>query len=156
MSSLIKRPPARFQVDERLTGPSNLQKYGAVDSDRSPGLYRGSSTTQLPMDHHWDDMLQVNAAHEQPKLIFNSGAAPFIRWGHRRWVRTFMTASPRFGGRWAFIGTITRAFADRGRMTGMPGRSSFARQTYTYPRFTTKPRTIALWPVNERNKPAGE
>lgn len=158
MSSLIRRPPARMVIRAPLAGPSNRQNYGAVDSARAQGGAVAGNTATWPDPRaedypvHWDDLQQINPAHEQPKLIFYSGAGPFTRWGHRRFVRTLMSASPRFMGRWAFVGAIQAAFVERGRMTGLPGRSGFARRSYTYPRFQTAPRTIELWPVNQQKK----
>lgn len=143
--SRLKRPAARFVyrapqegIFQRVTGRAN---GAVVDTNKGADLYRGSSTTQFPLGVDTLDVQQINPAHEQPKLIWNSGAQPFTRWGWRRFVRTFMSASPRFGGRWFYVGIIQRQYTERARITGVSTRQG---TSYTYPRFKTSPRTIPL------------
>lgn len=146
MSAKLRRPPAINVVWPRThTGTGSgvgIQNYGAVDqSKRYAGAYGGSATL-FDIVYYWMDLLQINPAHSQPKLILYSAAQPFIRTGHmRRFSRTFMTASPRFFGRWAYVGAIERQYTERARMTGVPTRLG---TTYVYPRFTIAPRAVQL------------
>lgn len=142
MSQMLRRPPAKELYRAPQHGPTfaGVNAVGAVDSAK---WYGSSSTTQLPFQTTRLDVLQVNPAHEQPRLDFTSGRQPFIRWGVRQWTRTGMTASPRFFGRWFYVGQIQRAYTERARMTGNPSRLG---TTYMVPRFTTGPRTIVLGP----------
>lgn len=152
MSSMLKRPPALNVVMVPLQGPSNRQTYGAVDSAKSygsplAGRQRGALDLRpgaRQFQTAWLDVLQVNPAHEQPRLEFTSGAQPLIRWGVRHFTRTFMTASPRMQGRWAYVGFIQRHYSERPRLTGVPMRLG---TTYAYPRWQTGPRTIQLGPA---------
>lgn len=150
MSRMLVRPPARFVYippQEGIFGRVTGKTGGAVvDTNKGADLRRGSSTTQLPLQVRTLDTEQINPAHEQPKLIYTSGAQPFIRWGWRRYVRTFMSASPRFQGRWFYIGVIQRQYTERARMTGVATRQG---TSYTYRRFKVSPRTIPLgpWPA---------
>jgi hypothetical protein len=139
MSYMLRRPPAREVHTEPQQGPTFAkQTFGAVDQAKSFGA---SSTTQFPWETTWLDTLQINPAHEQPRLDFTSARQPFIRWGVRHYSRTFMSASPRFFGRWAYIGQIQRAYTERSRITGVtPNRGL----SYALPRFTSGPRTIQL------------
>jgi hypothetical protein len=142
MTQMLRRPPAKEICWPRLAGPSNLQHYAAVDSDRGAELRRGSDTVQHPEEIAWQDLLQLQPVKEQPKLVLYSAAQPFIRTGHmRRWTRTFMSASGRFLGRWAYIGIQQRLYTERTRMTGVPMRTGL---TYQVPRFKVAPRAIQL------------
>ena len=87
--------------------------------------------------------LQINPASEPPRIVWNSGAQPIIRWGFRRIVRTFMAAGPRMYGRWFYAGVQMNNFVGRGRVTGVPQRLG---TSYSYPRFQTGPRVIPLGP----------
>lgn len=165
MSGMIRRPPAtRFhlvetgrqgfltksQIAPTSVGPPSAsaphrdlgrQTFGAVDSFKAYGGAQAGSTADGALgqafQYTWQDRIQVNPAHEQPKLIFYSGAQPFIRWGAvRRFVRTFMAASPRFQGRWAYVGFMQRHYAERPRLTGIPGRLG---STYVYTPATAGP-----------------
>lgn len=144
--SILRKPPARFTAYPRSQGQTQLirdaggqlfdasKKYGqAMLGKPRPGL--------RSFLYAWLDSIQINPAHEQPKLVFNSGAQPIIRWGYRRIVRTFMAAGPRFYGRWFFAGVIQNQFVARGRMTGVNTRQG---TTYLAPRFQTGPRAIPL------------
>jgi hypothetical protein len=151
VSQMLRRPPARMVHVEPQQGPLvGRQTYGAVDSAKSYGRPEaGASAGRLDFRagareivYTWQDLLQVNPAHEQPKLIWYSGAQPFVRMGAmRRWSRTFMSASPRFQGRWAYIGLLERQYTERARMTGVATRLG---TTYVYPRFVTGPRAVQL------------
>lgn len=124
------------------------QTFGAVDQVKA---YGGSQAGGVAFDalgqrfeYTWQDRVQANPAHEQPKLIFYSGAQPLIRWGlMRRFTRTFMAASPRFQGRWAYVGYIQRHYAERTRLTGVITRQG---RTYRYqvPSAGPGPRAIPL------------
>lgn len=117
---MVRRPPAsRFHLVEQQ-GILQRVEYGTVDTAKN---YGPSATTQLPIRATWQDRVQVNPAHEQPKLVLYSAAQPFIRWGMmRRYTRTFMAASPRFFGRWAYVGFIERRYTERARITGVTTR----------------------------------
>jgi hypothetical protein len=140
---MLRRPPAREICWPRLTGPSNRQNYGAVDQAKSYGQKQaGKLDLRSVILYVWQDFLQINPVHDQPKLIFTSGFQPFIRMGSmRRWSRTFMAASPRFQGRWAYVGLQQRIYTERTRMTGVITRQG---TTYKYPRFKVSPRAIQL------------
>lgn len=143
MSALTRRPPAREIVWPRLAGPSDIQHYAGVDQAKS---YRGASAGSVDVRQvirfFWQDLLQINPVREQPRLLLSSAAQPIVRTGHnRRFSRTYMSASPRFFGRWAFVGTVQRQYTERTRISGFPMRTG---TTYTYPRFKVSPRTIAL------------
>lgn len=145
MTQMLRRPPAKEICWPRLEGPSNRQSYGAVDQNKAPGLVRGSSTTQFPFETVWQDLEQLQPVREQPRLILYSAAQPFIRTGHmRRWTRTFMSASGRFLGRWAYVGLQQRIYTERTRMTGVPMRTGV---TYKVARFKVAPRAIQLGPT---------
>ena len=139
--------PAMTAVETAQSPPRRdlaRQTFGAVDQAKAYGGADAGSVTGTPFQYVWQDRIQVPPAHEQPRLLFYSGAQPLIRWGlNRRYVRTFMSASPRFQGRWAFVGYIQRHFAERARMTGVPNR--YAR-TYSYriPSSGPGPRAIPL------------
>ncbi len=142
--SILRKPPARFIAYPRSEGHSQLIRGGGGQLfDASKKYGGGMLGKQLPIAflYRWLDTIQINAANEQPKLVWNSGAQPIIRWGYRRIVRTFMAAGPRFYGRWVFAGTIRNQFVARGRMTGVPTRQG---TTYASPRFQTGPRAIPL------------
>ncbi len=150
MSRMLRRPPAKEISWPRLEGPSDLQHYAAVDSAKNFGgpsvAAYGGAVEELKrrIAYIWQDLLQINPAHEQPKLILYSAAQPFIRTGHmRRMSRTYMTASSPFLGRWAYVGAQQRQFVDRTRMTGVPMRTGV---TYRVPRFRVAPRAIQLGP----------
>lgn len=142
MSKLTRMAPAKEIVWDRLEGPSNLQTYAAIDSAKNYG--GAGEALGRAIRYFWQDILQINPAREQPKLIFNSAAQPFVRTGHlRRFSRTYMSASSPFQGRWAYVGTQQRVFAERTRMTGVATRLG---TTYRYPRFRVAPRAIQLGP----------
>lgn len=169
MSRMLRRPPAtRFHVESQQ-GPLSSsapapnqafapvgdyptpardlgrQTHGAVDQTKKFGFAQAGSTDERTnIQYTWQDRVQVPPAHEQPKLIFSSGAQPLIRWGlMRRFSRTYMAASPRFQGRWAYVGFIQRHFTERARITGVATRQG---QTYVQPRMGTGlgPRAIQL------------
>lgn len=133
------------QVTTARTAPRRdlaRQSFGAVDQVRAYGGADAGAVTNRPFEYTWQDRVQVNPAHEQPKLIFNSGAQPLIRWGlARRFVRTFMSASPRFQGRWAYVGYIQRHYTERARLTGNPSRLG---RTYVMRRPSTGPGPRAI------------
>lgn len=145
-----QRAMTAFAVTNRPAPVRDLarQTFGAVDQFRA---YGGSQAGTVALDalgraiqYVWQDRVQVNPAHEQPKLIFSSGAQPLIRWGlMRRYSRTFMAASPRFQGRWAYVGYIQRHYTERPRLTGVATRLG---QTYRYqvPSAGPGPRAIPL------------
>ena len=143
--SLLRKPPARFIAYPRREGQSELIRGGGQLFDASKkygGAILGNPRPAIAnFLYRWIDTIQINAAHEQPKLVWNSGAQPIIRWGYRRFVRTFMAVSPRFYGRWFFAGTQVNQFVMRGRMTGVTTRQG---TTYLTPRFQTGPRAIPL------------
>jgi hypothetical protein len=125
----MRRPPAKLVHDEPQPGLLGRVRYGTVDQGKN---YGPSGTTQLPIRAFWQDRVQVNPAHEQPKLVLYSAAQPFIRWGMlRRYTRTYMSSSPRFQGRWAYVGFIQRRFTERARMTGVATRQGTTYQTPT-------------------------
>src|SRR5215471_4862023 len=159
MSRMVRRPAAtRFHTEPQqgplttsqtattaVRGPAGggpmrdlaRQSFGAVDQVKAYGGGSGGTADSLPFQYVWQDRVQVNPAREQPRLIFNSGAQPLIRWGlMRRFTRTFMSASPRFQGRWAYVGFIQRGYTERARMTGVATRQSV---TYVVPRVGTGP-----------------
>jgi len=124
------------------------QTFGAVDQFKAYGGAQGGKVAFGALGQAfriwWQDRVQVNPVHEQPKLIFYSGAQPLIRWGTmRRFTRTFMSASPRFQGRWAYVGYIQRHYAERPRLTGNISRLG---RTYRLqpPSTGPGPRTIQL------------
>jgi hypothetical protein len=144
--SLLRKPPARFVAYPRQEGQSQRIRGGGGQlfdaSKKYGGAILGNPRPSIASFlYRWIDTIQINAAHEQPKLVWNSGAQPIIRWGYRRFVRTFMAAAPRFYGRWFFAGTQANQFVMRGRMTGVTTRRG---TTYLTPRFQTGPRAIAL------------
>lgn|SRR5215471_2986707 len=164
MSRMVRRPPAtRFhlapqqgpltasqQAPSTARGPYGRgpnrdlgrQTYGAVDQIKAYGGGAGGVVDTLPIDYAWQDRIQINPAHEQPRLDFTSGAQPLIRWGLlRRYSRTYMSASPRFRGRWFYVGLIQRQYADRARMTGVATRQG---TTYIPPRVVTGPGPRAI------------
>lgn len=151
MSRMVIRPPAARVHLEPQQGPLvGRQTYGAVDQAKSygsPFMGRQSGKPSFTeggreFQTTWQDFLQINPAREQPRLDFTSGRQPFYRSGHlRRFVRTFMAASPKFRGRWAYVGYIQRQYAERTRMTGVPTRQG---TTYRYPRFQIPTREIPL------------
>jgi hypothetical protein len=142
---LTASAPARNEgfapADDKLTPARDVgrQTFGATDATKN---YGPSGFTQPPMTWTWQDRVDVPPVSEQPKLIFVSGAQPLVRWGlMRRFSRTYMTASPRFQGRWAYVGFIQRHFTDRARMTGVATRQG---TTYVVPRVGTGPGTRAI------------
>lgn len=152
MSHMLRRPPAKMVHVEPQQGPLvGRQHFGAVDQAKSYGApeagRQGGKLDLRPgpvrqIEYIWQHFTQVNPAHEQPKLIFYSGAQPFtVGMQLRRFSRTRMTASPRFEGRWAYVGFLERQYTERGRMTGVPTRQG---TTYAYPRFVTAPRVVQL------------
>lgn len=145
MTQMLRRPPAKEIVWDRRQGASDLQHYAGVDQAKSyAGAYGGVSAVGRAIVYIWQDLLQINPAREQPKLILNSAAQPFVRTGHlRRTSRTFMSASAPFQGRWAYVGAQQRLYTERTRMTGVATRQG---TTYRYPRFRVAPRAIQLGP----------
>ena len=119
------------------------QTFGAVDQTKLFGRGQaGSSDFRTNIQYTWQDRVQVPPAHDQPKLIFSSGAQPLVRWGlMRRFSRTYMAASPRFQGRWFYVGYIQRFYADRARITGVATRQG---KTYVQPRMGTGPGPRAI------------
>ncbi|HYR17886.1 MAG TPA: hypothetical protein VEQ15_00245 [Myxococcales bacterium] len=151
MSQMLRRPPAKEVHVEPQQGPLvGRQTYAAVDSAKSygaPEAGRQAGSIDLrpearEIEYVWQLFQQMNPAHEQPRLDFTSGRQPFtVGMQLRRFSRTRMTASPRFLGRWAYVGQIQRAYAERARITGVATRRG---TTYAYPRFVTAPRTVTL------------
>jgi len=144
--SILRKPPARFVAYPRNEGQSQLiAGHGGQLFDASKkygGAALGNQRPGFPTFlYKWIDTIQINPAVEQPKLVWNSGAQPIIRWGYRRFVRTFMAAAPRFYGRWFYAGVDMNKFVQRGRMTGVTTRRG---TTYIAPRFQTGPRAIPL------------
>ena len=144
--SILRKPPALFVPYLREQGVTQRIRGGGGQLFDASKNYSGASLgNQRPAVpgflYRWIDMVQINPAMEQPKLVFNSGAQPIIRWGYRRIVRTMMAAGPRFYGRWFYAGKIENQFVARGRMTGVPTRLG---TTYLAPRFQTGPRAIPL------------
>lgn len=141
--------PALTAVETAYGGPPRRdlgrQTFGAVDQFRAfGGAQAGNFDSRTAFQYTWQDRVQVNPAHEQPKLLFWSGAQPLIRWGlNRRYVRTFMASSPRFQGRWAYVGYIQRHYAERTRMTGVATRLG-STYRYTVPSSGPGPRAIPL------------
>lgn len=135
-------PPGDIPTPARDLG---RQTFGAVDTSKSyGGRMRGQTDegTTPQFQTVWQDRIQVNPATEQPRLIFYSGAQPFIRWGAvRRYVRTFMAASARFQGRWAYVGFVQRNYTERARLSG---NISAARRTYVLQRPSSGPRSVQL------------
>ena len=145
---MLIRPPAKEVHWERTHGSTvKIQNYAAVDQVKNyEPIGRAGSEELRPWLNRlqvvWQDLLQINPAHSQPNLIYYSGAQPFIRTGHmRRWTRTYMSASPRFFGRWAYVGILERQYTERARITGVPTRQG---TTYRYPRFSVGPRAVQL------------
>lgn len=146
MSGMLRRPAARFVIHPRPEGASGRvtgKTAGAIVTGEHAygGAQRGVVDPTSTFHTTYLDFLQLNPAHEQPKLIFNSGAQPIIRWGVRRFVRTYMSAGPRFLGRYAYVGVLIRTYTERTRMTGVVTRQG---TTYRYPRPRVGPRVIQL------------
>jgi hypothetical protein len=146
MTRMVRRPPARFELYPRSQGISNRIAGGGGQLFDASKAYKdarfGLADTRLgSFLYRWIDTLQINAAAEPPRLVWNSGAQPIVRWGWRRFVRTFMAAGPRFSGRWFYAGTQVNQFVARGRMTGVTVRRG---TTYISPRFQSGPRAIPL------------
>jgi hypothetical protein len=146
LDSTAPAPNEHFApVGDMLTPERDLarQTFGATDQTKRFGYAQaGSIDERTNIQYTWQDRVQVNPAHDQPKLIFNSGAQPLIRWGlMRRFSRTYMAASPRFRGRWAYVGYIQRFYTDRPRMTGVATRQG---KTYIVPRVGTGPGPRAI------------
>lgn len=143
---LTTQQQALTAVSTAIGGPPRRdlarQTYGAVDQFKAYGGGAGGTVDDLPFQYVWQDRIQVNPFHEQPKLDLTSAAQPLIRWGlNRRYTRTFMSASPRFQGRWAYVGYILRHYTDRPRMTGVATRLG---TTYVPPRTPAGPGTRAI------------
>ena len=158
MSRMLRRPPAKNVILEPQQGPLvasveattavptavspprrdlGRQSFGAIDSPKAYGGGQAGRPSGESFEYVWQDRVQVPPAHEQPRLIFSSGAQPLIRWGlMRRFTRTRMTASPRFQGRWAYVGFILRNYTERARITGVATRRG---TTYVVPRVGTGP-----------------
>jgi hypothetical protein len=167
MSRMLRRPPAKAvhlapqqgplaasvaAPNERFAPPGDFatpardlgrQSFGATDQTKAFAHgSAGSFDRRERIDYTWQDRVQVNPAHEQPRLVFYSGAQPLIRWGlMRRFSRTYMSASPRFFGRWAYVGFIQRHYTERARLTGVRTRQG---KTYVLPRVGTGPGPRAI------------
>lgn len=151
-------PPGDHQTPGRDLGRqtfgaiASLKSYGAPDAGRQAGSIDLRAKVR-EFVYTWFVPVQINPAHEQPKLIYHSGAQPFtVGMSLRRFSRTFMSASPRFQGRWFYIGLLERQYAERARMTGMPSRQG---TTYAYPRFVSAPRAVALGGQHGTGGPPG-
>lgn len=119
------------------------QTHGAVDQTKRFGRAQGGvEDDRSVIQYTWQDRVQVPPAHEQPRIPFASGGQPLVRWGlMRRFSRTYMAASPRFQGRWFYVGYIQRFYADRARLTGVATRQG---TTYVLPRMGTGPGPRAI------------
>ena len=133
-------PVGDFPTPRRDLG---RQTHGAVDQTKKfGGAQAGSTDDRTNIQYTWQDRVQVPPAHEQPRIPFNSGGQPLVRWGlMRRFSRTFMAASPRFQGRWFYVGYIQRFYADRARLTGVATRQG---KTYVQRRMSTGPGPRAI------------
>jgi hypothetical protein len=150
---MLRRPPAKMVHLAPQEGPLGglvTGKTGGamVNSVKAYGGARAGNYDLRPALAHfavvWQDFLNVRPAHEAPKLINYSAAAPLVRMaGVRRYTRTFMSASPRFRGRWFFVGYIQRHYAERARLRGIPTRQG---TTYVYPKFNVPTRAVQLGP----------
>jgi hypothetical protein len=110
---------------------------------RPAATFVASPKSTRGFTYQWIDYTQVNPVLEQPRLDFTSAAQPFIRWGHRRIVRTHMAATPPFGGRFTFVGLMMNRFLERDKMSGQQSRGF----TYAYQPFQPGPgpsRTVRL------------
>src|SRR5438034_6745426 len=101
--SVLRKPPARFVDWPREEGQTQRIRGGGGQlfdaSKRYGGAMLGNAAPRFPSFlYRWIDTMQINAAPEQPRLVFNSAAQPIIRWGYRRFVRTFMAAPPPLCG----------------------------------------------------------
>lgn len=146
LASTVAAPNQRFAPAGDFATPARdlgRQTMGAVDQTKRFGLGQaGSIDWRTIIQYVWQDRVQVNPAHEQPKLIFYSGAQPLVRWGlNRRYSRTFMAASPRFFGRWAYVGFQQRFYAERPRLTGVATRQG---KTYVMARPSSGPGPRAI------------
>lgn len=143
MSRLVRQVPAKEICWPRPAGPSDIQHYAAIDTaKRYSGASAGVLDTRQQNAYVWQDYERIGPVKEQPKLVLYSAAQPFVRTGHmRRWSRTFMAASGRFLGRWAYVGTQSRQYTERTRITGVPMRTG---RTYVYPSYRPATRTIQL------------
>jgi hypothetical protein len=147
--SRVVRPPARYVLrgavggsGRPLEGPTNRVGVGGVLNSFKRYWGKVGNPDAPAFQVVLQDILQVNPAHAQPALSYISGFQPYTRTGHlRRWTRTFMSASPRFLGRWAYVGYAQRQYMERARMTGVATRQG---TTYKYPRFKVSPRAINL------------
>jgi hypothetical protein len=138
--------PARMVYQPPIEGTSQRIHTGqAFDAKKKyGGAHGGTLDPAFPnFLYRWIDTVQINPASEPPRIVWNSGAQPIIRWGFRRIVRTFMAAGPRMYGRWFYAGVQINNFVARGRVTGVPQRLG---TSYSYPRFQTGPRVIPLGP----------
>lgn len=133
-------PVGDFKTPRRDLG---RQTFGAVDQTKKFGFGQaGVSDERTNIQYTWQDRVQVPPAHEQPRIPFNSGGQPLVRWGlMRRFSRTYMAASPRFQGRWAYVGFMQRHFTERARITGVATRQG---TTYVLPRMGTGPGPRAI------------
>lgn len=125
-----KRPPA--QSLEGLPG-------------RPPATFVPATRSTRGFTYQWIDTTQVNPVMEQPRLVLNSAAQPFVRWGHRRFVRTHMRASMPLLGRFAYIGTMLNRYLERNKIAGVQSRGV----TYSTPAPNKGPgpgRTVRLGP----------
>jgi hypothetical protein len=134
--------PARDLGRQTFGAVRTMKSYGEPEAGRQGGRLDLRPGPVRTIEYVWQLFQNINPAHEQPKLIFYSGAQPFtVGMQLRRFSRTRMTASPRFQGRWAYVGLLERQYTERGRMTGVPTRQG---TTYAYPRFVTAPRVVQL------------
>jgi hypothetical protein len=110
---------------------------------RPPATFVASPRSTRGFSYQWIDTTTVPPVLEQPRLILNSAAQPFVRWGHRRYVRTHMRASLPFTGRFAFAGAMMNRFLERNKQAGVQSRGT----TYAWTPPPTGPgpsRTVQL------------
>ena len=89
---------------------------------RPPAFFVPSPKSIRGFTYTWIDQTTVPPVNEPPRLVVNSLAQPFLRWGHRRIVRTHMHASMPFQGRWAFAGKMLGRFVERPKLAGVQSR----------------------------------
>lgn len=90
------------------------------------------------------DILQIPPVLEQPKLIYNSGFQPIVRWGFRHWNRAHLVSTPRFRERYVLVGHLVKQPAGRRRMQGITTREAGGGYVYVYPQFFTGQRAVQL------------
>ncbi len=92
----------------------------------------------------WLDILQVNPVLETPRLIAPSFSQPIIRWGFRKWDRSYMRARPRFSERFINVGRLLKQVPDRKRMAGVNTRQAAGAYNYLSPQFSTAQKAVVL------------